>query len=497
MKIESYACGAWVAGSDDGVEVRNAINGEPIGRVSSMGLDFADMLQHGRSQGGSALRKMTIHDRANMLKSMAKHLLEKKEIFYDISAKTGATRADSWVDIEGGIGTVFAYTGIARRELPNETFAVEGPTERLSAKGSFVGRHILTAKHGISLHINAFNFPCWGMLEKIAPSLIAGVPVIVKPATVSCYLTEVMVREIIASGVLPEGSLQLVCGRTGDIFDHLDEQDSVTFTGSASTGRMLKSHPNIIANSIPFNMEADSLNCSILGANAAPGTPEFDLFIKAVAQEVTVKAGQKCTAIRRTIVPQAHVEAVIEALGSRLGKTPVGDPSVEGVRMGSLAGKDQVKDVWSAVDKLAEDSEVIYGGQREFDVVGADRDKGAFFPSTLLYCDQPFATDLPHSVEAFGPVSTVLPYKNEDEAIELARLGRGSLVGSVVTADNEEAARIVIGTAAWHGRILVLNSDCAKESTGHGSPLAPLVHGGPGRNSILSPKARRDRRSTS
>ncbi len=481
MKIESYACGAWIAGSDDGVEVRNAINGEPIGRVSSMGLDFADMLQHGRNHGGSALRKMTIHDRANMLKAVAKHLLDKKELFYDISAKTGATRGDSWVDIEGGIGTVFAYSGIARRELPNEAFAVEGPTERLSAKGSFVGRHILTAKHGISLHINAFNFPCWGMLEKIAPSLIAGVPVIVKPATVSCYLTEVMVREIVASGILPEGSLQLVCGRTGDIFDHLDEQDSVTFTGSASTGRMLKSHPNIIANSIPFNMEADSLNCSILGANAAPGTPEFDLFIKAVAQEVTVKAGQKCTAIRRTIVPQAHVEAVIEALGSRLGKTPVGDPSVEGVRMGSLVGRDQVKDVWSAVDELAKDSEVIYGGQREFDVVGADRDKGAFFPSTLLYCDQPFATDSPHSVEAFGPVTTILPYKDEDEAIELARLGRGSLVGSLVTADNEEAARIVLGTAAWHGRILVLNSDCARESTGHGSPLAPLVHGGPGR----------------
>ena len=481
MKIESYACGAWIAGSDDGVEVHNAINGQAIGRVSSTGLDFADMLKHGRSLGGHALRKMTIHERANMLKALAKHLLAKKELFYDISAKTGATRADSWVDIEGGIGTVFAYSGIARRELPNETFAVEGPTERLSAKGSFVGRHILTAKHGVSLHINAFNFPCWGMLEKIAPSLIAGVPVIVKPATVSCYLTEAMVREIIASGILPEGALQLVCGRTGDIFDHLNEQDSVTFTGSASTGRMLKSHPNIITNSIPFNMEADSLNCSILGANAAPGTAEFDLFIKGVSQEVTVKAGQKCTAIRRTIVPQAHVGAVIEALGSRLDRTPVGDPSVEGVRMGSLVGSDQVRDVWSAVDKLAEDSEIVYGGKHEFDIVGADCDRGAFFPSTLLYCDKPFAKDSPHSVEAFGPVTTIMPYRDEDEAIELARMGRGSLVGSIVTADNDEAARIVLGSAAWHGRMLVLNSDCAAESTGHGSPLAPLVHGGPGR----------------
>ncbi len=481
MKIESYACGAWTPGTDDGVEVRNAINGNSIGWVSSKGLDFADMLNHGRNTGGPALRQMTIHDRANMLKALAKYLLDKKEDFYAISAKTGATRADGWVDIEGGIGTVFAYSGIARRELPNETFAVEGKTEPLSAMGTFVGRHILTPKHGISLHINAFNFPCWGMLEKIAPSLIAGVPVIVKPATVTSYLTEAMVRVIIASGILPEGSLQLICGRTGDMFDHLNEQDSVTFTGSASTGRMLKSHPNILANSIPFNMEADSLNCSILGANAGPGTPEFDLFIKGVTQEVTVKAGQKCTAIRRAIVPQNHVEAVIEALKARLDKTPIGDPSAEGVRMGSLVGTDQVEDVWEAVNKLAEDNEIVHGGQHEFDVVGADREKGAFFPSTLLYCDKPFATDAAHAVEAFGPVSTIMPYQDEDEAIELARMGRGSLVGSIVTADNDEAARLVLGAAAWHGRILVLNSDCAKESTGHGSPLAPLVHGGPGR----------------
>jgi len=481
MKIESYACGAWTPGTDDGVEVRNALNGESIGWVSSLGLDFADMLEHGRNKGGSALRCMTIHDRANMLKALALYLLEKKEDFYAISAKTGATRADGWVDIEGGIGTVFAYSGIARRELPNETFAVEGKVEPLSAKGTFVGRHILTPKHGISLHINAFNFPCWGMLEKIAPSLIAGVPVIVKPATVTSYLTEAMVREIIASGILPEGSLQLICGRTGDMFNHLNEQDSVTFTGSASTGRMLKSHPNILANSIPFNMEADSLNCSILGANAGPGTPEFDLFIKGVSQEVTVKAGQKCTAIRRAIVPENHTEAVIEALKARLDRTPIGDPAAEGVRMGSLVGSDQVEDVWEAVNKLADSSEIVHGGKHEFDVVGADREKGAFFPSTLLYCDKPFTTDAAHAVEAFGPVSTIMPYKDEDEAIELARMGRGSLVGSVVTADNDEAARIVLGTAAWHGRILVLNSDCAKESTGHGSPLAPLVHGGPGR----------------
>jgi len=481
MKIESYAYGEWKPGNNEGAVVRNAINGEPIGQVSSEGLNFSDMLDYGRDTGGPPLRQMTIHDRANMLKALAKYLLDKKEQFYKISALTGATRADGWVDIEGGIGTVFAYSGIARRELPDESFAVEGNIEQLSAKGSFLGRHILTAKHGISLHINAFNFPCWGMLEKIAPSLIAGVPAIVKPATVSSYLTEVMVREIIASGILPEGSLQLICGGVGDILDHLNEQDSVTFTGSASTGRVLKSHPNIIANSIPFNMEADSLNCSILGANAGPGTPEFDLFVKGVAQEVTVKAGQKCTAIRRAIVPRDYVEDVIAALKQRLDKTQVGDPSAEGVRMGSLVGMDQREDVWDSVNALAEDCEIVHGGKREFDVVGADREKGAFFPPTLLYCDKPFANEAVHSVEAFGPVSSIMPYQTEDEAVELARLGKGSLVASLVTADDAEAARIVIGIACWHGRILVLNSTCAGESTGHGSPLAPLVHGGPGR----------------
>ena len=316
---------------------------------------------------------------------------------------------DSFISQKPAVVDLCKKLGIDDHLMGTKTFAVEGNIERLSAQGSFVGRHILTAKHGISLHINAFNFPCWGMLEKIAPSLIAGVPVIVKPATVSSYLTEAMVREIVASGILPEGSIQLICGRTGDILDHLNEQDSVTFTGSASTGRMLKSQANIINNSIPFNMEADSLNCSILGHNAGPGTPEFDLFIKAVAQEVTVKAGQKCTAIRRTIVPRQHVEAVTDALKTRLERTIVGDPSVEGVRMGSLVGTDQVKDVWSAVHKLAEDCEIVHGGTSEFDVLGADRETGAFFPSTLLYCDKPFASEIPHAVEAFGPVSTIMP----------------------------------------------------------------------------------------
>jgi oxepin-CoA hydrolase/3-oxo-5,6-dehydrosuberyl-CoA semialdehyde dehydrogenase len=480
MNIESYVCGSWHTGTDGGVEVRNAISGDPVGNVSSAGIDFADVLRHGRASGRT-LRRSTLHDRANMLKALAKHLMAQKEKFYDISAQTGATRADGWVDIEGGIGTVFGFSGIARRELPNEPFVVEGDVERLSAKGTFVGRHILVPKEGVSLHINAFNFPCWGMLEKIAPSLIAGVPVIVKPATVSCYLTEAMVREIIASEIFPEGSIQLICGGVGDILDHLNEQDSVTFTGSASTGRMLKSHPNIIANSVPFNMEADSLNYSILGADVDPGSAEFGLFIKGVAQEMTVKAGQKCTAIRRTIVPRSRVDAVAEALGARLAKTTIGDPAVEGVRMGSLVGTDQREDVWSAVNELTGECEILHGGNRDFEVTGADSGKGAFFPATLLYCDSPMASQSPHNIEAFGPVSTLMPYDDTEEAIELAKLGRGSLVGSVVTADDQEASAIVLGTAAYHGRILVLNEDCAAESTGHGSPLAPLVHGGPGR----------------
>jgi oxepin-CoA hydrolase/3-oxo-5,6-dehydrosuberyl-CoA semialdehyde dehydrogenase len=481
MHIESYVNGAWTAGRGDGVEVSHAVTGEPIGRVDSTGIDFSDVLRHGRDTGGKALRALTIHDRANLLKNLAKHLLGKKEHFYEISSMTGATRADSWVDIEGGIGTVFSFSGIARRELPNEAFIVEGEVERLSTRGSFLGRHILVPREGVSVHINAFNFPCWGMLEKIAPSLIAGVPVVVKPATVSAYLTEAMVREIVASGILPEGSVQLICGGVGDLFEHLDVQDAVTFTGSAGTGRMLKSHPAIVENSIPFNMEADSLNCSILGLESGPGTREFDLFVRGVAQEMTSKAGQKCTAIRRAIVPAAWVEAVSEALTARLDKSVLGDPSVDGVRMGPLVGADQREDVWSSVEQLKRSCEIVHGGSRDFEVVGASAVNGAFFPATVLVCNEPFSASEPHEVEAFGPVCTLMPYRDIDDAIELAKLGRGSLAGSLVTADDEEAARMVLGTAAYHGRMLVLNSRCAEESTGHGSPLAPLVHGGPGR----------------
>ncbi len=480
MKYQSYICGNWHEGTEQGVEVFNAVTGASLGFVSSAGIDFKAVVEHGRNVGGPELRAMTFHERANALKVMAKHLMGLKDKYYEISAATGATKTDSWIDIEGGIGTVFSYSGIVRRELPNETFLVEGPTERLSAEGTFVGRHILVPKEGVAVHINAFNFPCWGMLEKIAPSLAAGMPVIIKPATVSAYLTEAMVKEMIACGAFPEGAIQLICGSTGNLLDHLNEQDVVTFTGSAATGRKLKTHPNIIANSIPFNMEADSLNCAILGETVSPDAPEFDLFIKEVTREMTVKAGQKCTAIRRILAPRDKIDAVAEALKTRLAKTRVGDPAQDGVRMGPLVGREQRDDVWQAVEQLKQGSEVLLGAEPGFDV-GGDLDKGAFFPPTLLYCSDPISNPTPHEVEAFGPVSTLMPYDSLQQAIEISKMGKGSLVSSVYTYDDDEATRAVLGTAAWHGRMLILNRDCAKESTGHGSPLAPLTHGGPGR----------------
>ena len=481
MNIQSYVTGEWYNGQGNGVEVVNAVNGDFIGSVTSDGMEFGEVLRHAREAGGPALRGMTLHERALRLKALAQHLLEHKDEFYQVSAWTGATRADSWIDIEGGIGTLFSYSSLVRREFPNETFLVEGGQERLSKQGTFTGRHILVPREGVAVHINAFNFPCWGMLEKIAPSLCAGMPVVVKPATVSSYLTEKMARVIVQSGLLPEGAFQLICGSTGDLFDHLMEQDVVTFTGSASTGRKLKSHPNVIANSIPFNMEADSLNLSLLGETVEPDSAEFDLFIKEVAREMTVKAGQKCTAIRRAIVPAGRVEAVIAALKQRLDRYPLGDPSVDGVKMGPLVGRAQMQDVWENVNRLVSSCEILYGGAREFEIRGGDKDKGAFFPATLLYCDQPLVAAEPHAVEAFGPVSTVMPYRDIGEAILLAKKGRGSLVGSVFTGNDAEAKQIILETAAWHGRLLVINRDCAAESTGHGSPLPALVHGGPGR----------------
>ncbi|MBN7797364.1 phenylacetic acid degradation bifunctional protein PaaZ [Parahaliea mediterranea] len=481
MKLESYVTGRWQAGEGEGVTVHNAVSGEPVCQVSSEGVDFAAVVRHGREVGGPALRAMTFHERAAALKAMAKHLMAKKEDFYALSAKTGATRADGWVDIEGGIGTVFTYASLVTREMPNDVVMVEGSMERLSKEGTFVGRHILTSKPGVSVHINAFNFPCWGMLEKIAPSLAAGVPVIVKPATPGAFLTEAVVREMIAGGFFPEGAIQLICGSVGDLLDQLDEQDVVTFTGSANTGRKLRAHPNIVANSIPFTMEADSLNCAILGQSVQAEDPEFDLFIKEVVREMSVKAGQKCTAIRRVIVPRDRLGAVADALKARLDKIVVGDPEAEGVRMGPLVGRDQAADVRANVERLAEECEIIHGGGTDFALTGTDNASGAFFPATLLRCDDPKQKRLVHEVEAFGPVSTVMPYDSLEDAVAIARLGKGSLVGSLFTHDDAEAREVILGTAPWHGRMLVLNRDCAGESTGHGSPLAPLVHGGPGR----------------
>jgi oxepin-CoA hydrolase/3-oxo-5,6-dehydrosuberyl-CoA semialdehyde dehydrogenase len=482
MKAKSFVYGEWVSGQSQGTEVRNAVNGDTICHVSSEGVDFEKVVAYARNTGGPALRAQTIHDRALALKELGLYLLSKKEELYKISTWTGATKSDSWVDIEGGIGTMLSYSSMARRELANETYLVEGKTETLSAKGNFVGRHILTSKRGVSVHINAFNFPCWGMLEKIAPSLIAGVPVVVKPATVSAYLTEAMVKMIVDSGILPDGAIQFISGSVGNILDLLDEQDCVTFTGSASTGQMLKTHPNIIQNSIPFNMEADSLNCSILGLTVNENDPEFTLFIKEVVREMTTKAGQKCTAIRRAIVPANKIESVTNALKAMLAKTTIGDPGTEGVRMGSLVGLSQREDVKQNVSCLAEECDVLLGGNdASFEVKGADSQSGAFYPPTVLLCRSPKAAEAPHAVEAFGPVCTLMPYDTLSDAVEIAKMGKGSLVGSVVTFDDAEATELVLGAAAHHGRMLVLNRDCAKESTGHGSPLASMVHGGPGR----------------
>lgn len=480
--VRSYVRGEWVAGKGSGAKVVHAATGAVVAEVSSEGINFAEVLAYGREVGGPALREMTIHDRGRALKDIALHLNSKKDELYALSSQTGATRRDSLVDIDGGIATLFSYSGVARREFANEKHIVEGDLEQLSKDGTFTARHILVSKRGVSVHINAFNFPCWGMLEKIAPSLIAGVPVIVKPATSTAYLTEAVVREIIACGALPEGAIQLICGSTGDLLDHLTEQDTVTFTGSAATGRSLRSHPNIVARSIPFNMEADSLNCSILGQSVAVDDPEFDLFIKEVVREMTVKAGQKCTAIRRVLVPADKVDAVVQALKNQLARTTMGDPSADGVRMGPLVSPAQKRDVHEAVQSLMRDCELLLGGNDGYELVGDNLVRDAFYPPTLLLCSDPMNPNAaPHSIEAFGPVSTIMPYHTVEEAIQIAALGCGSLVTSVVTYDDQEANELVLGCAAYHGRMLVLNRDCAATSTGHGSPLPTLVHGGPGR----------------
>ncbi len=481
MKLKSFAAGRWVEGSGPGTALFHAVTGAEIAIASSEGVDFKAMMDHARQTGGPALRKMTFHERALMLKALALYLNNKKELFYTLSAATGATKSDSWVDIEGGIGNLFVYASKGRRELPNETFYVDGKQENISKGGTFTGHHICVPLEGVAIHINAFNFPCWGMLEKIAVNFLAGVPAIVKPATSTSYLTELMVREIIASNILPAGALQLICGSTGNLLDLVTCQDVVTFTGSAETGKKLKQTKAIIDNSVRFNMEADSLNCAILGPDATADKEEFRLFIREVVREMTTKAGQKCTAIRRILVPSAIADTVVRALSERLKTNIIGDPSFEGVRMGPLASKEQVKDVRGKVDELLRVCELAHGNYDSFEVMGADKNKGAFMPSMLLYCHDPLKKTEPHRIEAFGPVSTVMPYSTAAEAAELAKMGKGSLVGSVFTADDDFAREIVLNTACMHGRIYIMNAAAAGESTGHGSPLPHLVHGGPGR----------------
>ena len=479
-KLENYIAGNWITGDGEGQLLFNAVTGEPFAKASTKGIDFKAATEYARIVGNPALRKMTFHQRGNMLKALAIHLRNHLPKFYEISYKTGATKADSWVDIEGGIGNLFANASL-RRKFPDDVICVDGESHNLGKNNTFMGTHILSPKEGVAIHINAFNFPVWGMLEKIAVNLLAGMPAIVKPATVTSYLTEAVVKEIIASKILPEGSLQLLCGSAGDLLSHVTNQDVVTFTGSASTGLMLKQTPAIVNENVPFNMEADSLNCIVLGEEVTPDKPEWDIFIKEVRKEMTMKAGQRCTGIRRIFVPENRMEDMWKAIASSLSQTVIGNPLHEKVRMGSLAGETQRKEVKEQVQKLLASSQIIYGSLDSVEVVDADPKKGAFISPLLLMNEKPFASKEAHEVEAFGPVSTIMPYKNFEEAIALSKLGKGSLVSTIVTADYKLARQYVIGTSTHHGRILVLNNECAKENTGHGSPLPLLVHGGPGR----------------
>ena len=481
MQLQSFAENNWLSGQGDGRVLTSAVDGKTLATITSSSVDFAAMLDYARRVGGSNLRRYTFHERANMLKALAKQLLEHKQEFYALSTETGATRGDTWIDIDGGISTLFVYSGKGRREMPNDKVYLDGAPEMLSKNGTFIGQHIFTPRPGVAVHINAFNFPCWGMLEKLAPTILAGVPAIIKPASSTAYLTELVFRRMIEAEILPQGSIQLICGGVGDLFDHLQCQDIVAFTGSKSTAEMLQQHPRVVSESVRFTAETDSLNASILGPDATPDTPEFALFVKEVTREMTSKCGQKCTAIRRIIAPSELAGDLVKALSTALGEIRIGNPASKEVDMGALASLSQRDEVRARVADLCGEANVVYGNRSDFDLVDADVEKGAFFMPTLLYCERPLAASAVHSVEAFGPVSTVLPYANLDEAIELARRGDGSLVGSIITNDNDVARDLVLGTAAWHGRMVVINRHCAAESTGHGSPLPHLVHGGPGR----------------
>jgi oxepin-CoA hydrolase / 3-oxo-5,6-dehydrosuberyl-CoA semialdehyde dehydrogenase len=481
MQLKSFVAGEWQVGSGPGVLLRDATTGEVIANASAEGVDTQLMLRHAREIGGPNLRRLTFHERAALLKSLARFLGEHKEEFYALSYATGATKADSWIDIDGGISTLFVYASKGARELPNSRVYVDGAVEALSKSGNFLGQHLCVPLEGAAVHINAFNFPVWGMLEKLAPALLAGVPAIVKPATQTSYLTERVFGRIIESGILPPGAVQLLCGSTGDLFDHLTCQDVVSFTGSASTAHKLRQHPVVNANAVRFTAETDSLNSSILGPDAGAGSPELELFVREVVREMTVKAGQKCTAIRRALVPSARAGDVLDALRAALAQIVMGDPRLEKVRMGPVASLSQRREVLAQLARLVSEAELICGGAGEAQPLGADADRGAFVAPTLLYCRDARGARAVHSVEAFGPVCTLIPYASVEEAITLARCGGGSLVSSIFSADDEIAAQLVLGLAPYHGRILVANRHCGRDSTGHGSPLPHLVHGGPGR----------------
>jgi oxepin-CoA hydrolase / 3-oxo-5,6-dehydrosuberyl-CoA semialdehyde dehydrogenase len=479
--LDSYALDRWTTSDDGLVDIPSAVDGHVVARISSAGLDFSAMVRHARAVGGPGLRTLTFHQRADMLKALALRLSEHKDTLYALAANTGATKGDNLIDIDGGIGTLFAYASRGRRELPDEHFVVEGGVEPLSRNGTFVGLHVLTPRAGVAVHINAFNFPCWGLLEKLAPAILAGTPVITKPATPTAYVAEALVRAIIASEILPMGALQLICGSAGDLLDHLGGQDIVSFTGSAATSERLRSHPSIGSNAVRFIAERDSLNAAVLGPDAGPGTPEFDLFVKEVAREMTVKAGQKCTAIRRVMVPRQHAASAAAAIATRLAGVAIGDPRRDDVRMGPLASTAQRAAVRAAIAELCEETEIVAGDPERVAPLGADPVSGAFMGPVLLACANPLAATRVHAVEPFGPVATLMPYDALDDAVTLVAMGEGSLVASVFTHDDVVADHLVFGLAPWNGRVLVIDRDCAKESTGHGSPLPGLVHGGPGR----------------
>ncbi|WP_304343409.1 phenylacetic acid degradation bifunctional protein PaaZ [Chryseobacterium koreense] len=479
MKLKNYIYGEWIEGSGNGTQLYNSVNGEKVAVADTEGINFQQALDFGRTVGYKNLASMTFYDRGEMLKKVALYLLERKKKYYEISYKTGATHADSWVDIEGGFGTFFTYSGLAKRMLPNTPFWVDDDTQKISKNGTFLGTHILTPSEGVSVQINAYNFPVWGMLEKLSTSLLAGVPSIIKPATPTSYLTHAVFEDMIESGILPEGAIQLICGSAANMLEFMKDGDSVLFTGSASTGKKLKSMPSIAQNAVRFNMEADSLNCSILGLDAKPGTPEFDLFIEEVRNEMTTKSGQKCTAIRRIIVPENIIGDVQNALMKSLDEVKIGNPLSRETRMGALAGKDQYREVSEKIDLLKTETELIYDGKQE--LIDADYESGAFMSPKLFLNDKPFEKKISHDVEAFGPVSTIMPYKDAEEAAALAKRGKGSLVGSIISHDEKFVAETSWKMASTHGRIFVLNRDNAKESTGHGSPLPTLMHGGPGR----------------